>query len=87
MDQKQLKSLLKTLRENGVVEYNTPELTLKLDTQFLINKDKPQSLPIASEEAPVDNTWSNFPAGELSPDQLAFYSAGGDPSEDPENQN
>lgn len=83
MDLKQLKSLLKVLRENGVTEYTSSELTLKVSHEYLISKDRPATL---QTEIPTENPYANFPDGELTPEQLMFYSAGGKPEEDPENQ-
>lgn len=34
----------------------------------------------------VDDPYKNFPQGELSPEQLMFYSSGGSPDQDPERE-
>lgn len=74
MEIKDLKVLLRTLRQNGVLSYKTPEIELTLSSEFMIQK------PGAPIEQEVD-----FPSGELTPEQLLFYSAGGSPADDPEN--
>ena len=84
MDSKALKSLLKTLRDNGVSHYSTPELSLTLVPEALLTK-KPSSIQAEQNEVVSDNPFASFPDGMLTPEQLMFYSAGGDPSEDPEN--
>lgn len=76
MDNKQLKALLKVLRENGVLEYSSPEISFKFSQDFLISKDKPSSL---QTELNTDDPYANFPDGELTPDELAYYSTGGKP--------
>ena len=39
---------------------------------------------MSEEDRPTsDNPWADFPDGELTPEQLMFYSAGGKPEEDP----
>jgi hypothetical protein len=83
MDLKHLKALLKVLRENGVTDYTSPDLSLKVSHDYLISKDKAQTL---QTEVPSDNPYANFPDGELTPEQLMFYSAGGKPEDDPQNQ-
>lgn len=84
MDLKQLKALLKVLRENGVTDYTTPDVTLKVSHEYLISKEK--SVTLHTEDSESDNPYANFPQGELSPEQLMFYSSGGVPENDPENQ-
>ena len=77
---KELKQLLKLCREQGVTEINLGTVSFKLG-------DLPQEPgPAHIQEIPSENPYLNFPSGELSPEQLMFYSAGGNPDEDPENQ-
>jgi hypothetical protein len=85
MDIKQLKSILKVLRDNGVSNFKTPELELTLTQDALLPKKTPINSQIEIEES-VEDPWKDFPEGTLSPTQLAFYSSGGSPSDDPENQ-
>lgn len=78
---KDLDKLLKILRRQGVVDFKMGEIALKLG-----------DLPIdpvsgrAQDEIPTDNPYVNFPQGMLTPEQLAFYSAGGRPEDDPLNE-
>lgn len=82
MDQKQLKALLAIMRKNGVVSYKTPELELTLQPEIAFAEET-QAKRIDQQEIPSENPYVNFPDGELSPEQLAFYSSGGDPLDDP----
>jgi len=72
---KQLKQLLKLLRAEGVTDYKTPELELKLGELPTKESDK-------EPETPEDRT--GFPTGVLSNEALMFYSSGGIPGEEPE---
>lgn len=79
---KDLKSLFKACRAQGVTEIKIMGVEIKFG-----------DLPISSEEINEQNPsqdstnpWGNFPAGELTPEQLAFYSAGGRPEDDPQNE-
>jgi hypothetical protein len=84
MDTKSLKALLKVLRENGVSSYKTSDIELQLIPEALL----PKTERIQEQtEIHSDNPYADFPSGELSQSQLMYYSAGGDPSEDPENNN
>lgn len=84
MDLKSIKALLKVMRSEGVLSLKTADLDIQLSPEALFpQKQKDlQDQP----EVPSDNPLVNFPDGILTDSQLAFYSAGGDPSEDPENQ-
>lgn len=87
MEIKDLKTLLKTLRSNGVMLYKTPELELQLAPEALLPQGKPDNIQADPAEIPSDDRWSNFPDGELTQEQLMFYSAGGRPEDDPQNEN
>ena len=80
---KELRSLLKLLRENGVLTYKSADLQISFapDSHLLSGK---KTKEVVQEEN--GDTWSQFPTGTLTPEQLMFYSSGGDPSEDPENE-
>lgn len=80
-DLKDLQKLLKLCRAQGVTEIDLGTLRLKFG-------DLPQGQTTASggSEIVSDNPWANFPSGELSPEQLAYYSAGGLPENDPFNK-
>lgn len=81
MDQKQLKSLLKVLRDNGVSTYKTPELELVLVPEALLASSPARQQ--AQQEVVSDNPYVNFPDGELTPEELAYYSSGGLPENSP----
>lgn len=87
MDIKSLKAVLKVLRDNGVSSFKTAELEITLSPEALLPKKASINTQDngMTEESPED-PWAAFPTGTLSPEQLAFYSAGGSPSDDPENQ-
>jgi len=79
MNNKDLKSLLKIMRLNGVLVYKTQELELQLSPLSLLVDEKPTSTTIVQDT--TDNPYANFPTGMLSDQELMFYSAGGDPSD------
>jgi hypothetical protein len=60
VETKALKQLLKTLRENGVTRYKTPELELDLEPL------QAESVGPSSSALPEDR--------ELTPEEIAFYS-------------
>lgn len=77
---KDLERLLKLCRKQGVTEldlgsvkFKLGELPTKNDQNFV-------------DEADPNDPYANFPQGDLSPEQLMFYSSGGVPEEDPENK-
>ena len=74
---KDLEKLLKLCRKQGVTEIKLGSVEFKLG-----------SLPIEQvqvlENNPAD-PYANMPQGILTEDQLAFYSSGGLPEDDPEN--
>lgn len=77
---KDLEKLLKLLRKQGVEDFKMGDISLKLG-------DLPsETSRQVQEEIPSDNPFVNFPDGMLTPEQLVFYSAGGHPDDDPENQ-
>lgn len=78
---KDLEKLLKLLRKQGVQDFKMGEIALKLG-------DLPAEAGTAQvqEGEVLDDPYANFPPGMLTPEQLAFYSAGGSPENDPENQ-
>jgi hypothetical protein len=81
MDMKQLKTLIKVLRENGVTSYKTSEIEL----QLLPEPEKKSTEVYEQTQVNSDNPYASFPDGQLTPSQLMYYSAGGDPDFDPEN--
>lgn len=78
---KDLERLLKICRKQGVQKIEFDNVKLELG-------DLPVDLSAGqSASSQVDDPYKNFPAGELSPEQLMFYSAGGTPENDPELKN
>lgn len=78
----ELQKLLKICRKAGVTDIELGDVKIKLGD--LPASDRRQSDP--AENAESDDPYANFPNGLLSPEQLAFYSSGGVPDEDPENK-
>lgn len=79
-DLKDLKALLKLCRSQGITEIKVQGVEIKFG-----DLPQAQSSAIQETEEPT-NPYTNFPTGELTPEQLMFYSAGGLPEEDPENK-
>lgn len=77
-----LKKLLKLCRSQGVTEIKLGGVEIKMGDLPLTHSQIQDQL--SAEDA--TNPYANFPQGELSPEQLAFYSAGGLPENDPENK-
>jgi len=79
-DLKDLQKLLKLCRSQGVTEIDLGTVKLKLG-------DMPQTEQSVrynvQDDVPSDNPYANFPQGILTPEQLMFYSSGGDPANDP----
>jgi hypothetical protein len=76
-DVKDLEKLLKLCRKQGVTELKFGNVEFKLGS---LPTEKQAQL---QDEIPTDNPYSNFPDGELTPEQLMFYSSGGKPEDDP----
>lgn len=75
-DLTELKKLLQLCRKQGVTELKFGGVELKLG-------ELPQEPTQAQQELDPADPYANFPSGELTPDQLAFYSSGGLPEQDP----
>lgn len=74
---KDLEKLLKLCRKQGVQEIELGTVKLKLG-------DLPVEL--AGSQRVIEDAedpYRNFPVGELTPEQLMFYSSGGKPEDDP----
>lgn len=69
-----LEKLLKLCRKQGVLEIKLGSVELKLG-------DLPTENGTTSTEA--EAPYQGFPQGELTPEQLIFYSSGGLPENDP----
>lgn len=81
MDNKQLRNLLKVLRQNGVTSYKTQELELTLAPESLLiseGKQLPSSSHSKEVVEDVADPYKDFPTGILSPEELMFWSSGGD---------
>lgn len=74
---KELEKLLKLCRKQGVTEIKLGTIELKLGE---LPYDNTNVKNLAEE---VGNKYQNFPDGELTPEQLMFYSSGGVPEDDP----
>jgi len=75
---KDLERLLKLCRKQGVTEVKLGDVELKFGDL------PPESRPSRDQDLiPTDNPYADFPDGELTPEQLMFYSAGGLPQDDP----
>ena len=72
-DLKDLEKLLKLCRKQGVTDIDLGSVKIKLG----------ELPPEKQRLAEADDQYSGFPTGELTPDQLLFYSAGGAPEDDP----
>lgn len=87
MDLKLLKATIKLMRNEGVLSLKTPDVDIQLSSEALFPGKLQKNELTSQSEIPSDNPFNDFPDGVLTDTQLAFYSSGGDPSEDPENQN
>jgi len=78
-DLKELTALLKLCRKQGVTEIEFDNIKLKLG-------ELPQEVDTGTKsitDEVSEDKYANFPQGELTPEQLAFYSSGGSPENDP----
>lgn len=75
---KDLERFFKVCRKQGIVKADLSAMSFEFG-DLPEDKDSPASVV---ESDPV-NPYANFPEGELTPEQLMFYSAGGTPDEDP----
>ncbi len=72
---KDLKSLLKLCRQNGVTEIKLGAIELRLG-------ELPKAQGEASTEDEEDN-FADFPDGPLTPEELTFFANGGKPEDNP----
>ena len=75
-DLKDLQKLLKICRSQGVTEIKLGEIEFKLG-------DLPSEESKSIYEEEIKDPYENFPQGDLTPEQLIFYSSGGRPEDDP----
>ncbi len=81
-DLKDLGKVIDLCRKKGVASITIGQLKLDLGPE----PEPKKSQASANSQPEIDETdpWANFPAGELTPSQLIFYSSGGLPEDDPE---
>lgn len=75
---KDLEKLLKLCRRQGVTEINLGAVSFKLGD---LPAEKEKQTENMTED--LEDQWANFPAGDLTPEQLTYYSSGGTPEQDP----
>ena len=75
---KDLERLLKLCRKQGVTEIKLGEVELKLG-DLPVNELN----SISGDSTESQDAYAGFPQGELTPEQLIFYSSGGAPEDDP----
>lgn len=71
---KDLKRLFELCRKQGVIEFDLSSMKFKLG-------DLPEKR--AGQSIQSEDPLAGFPQGELTPEQLMFYSSGGVPENDP----
>jgi hypothetical protein len=79
---KDLEKLLKLCRKQGVTEIELDTVKFKLGELPFVESNQTNVL---GETKPKDN-YEDFPDGKLTEEQLMYYSSGGLPENDPENQ-
>lgn len=72
-----LKWLIKLCRAQGVDEIDVMGVKIKLGQAPLTRAE------IKAQAESKEDPYAGFPTGELTPDQLTFYSSGGVPADDP----
>lgn len=80
-DIKDLAKVIDLCRKKGVKTFTVGDISFELG-------EMPEKTPRHSSQEDEDaydpaDPWANFPAGELTPEQLTYYSAGGAPGEEP----
>lgn len=75
---KDLERLFKLCRKQGISEMEIQGIKFKLGEVPNVPRGT-----VSEVEAGTDNPYADFPDGELTPEQLMFYSSGGRPEEDP----
>lgn len=76
---KDFKKLLKDCRDFGVSEVEVSGIKIKFGDLSKADSHLIQD----QQEVESDNPYANFPDGILTPEQLAYYSSGGLPENDP----
>jgi hypothetical protein len=80
-DLKDLQKLFKLCRAQGITDFKMNGLEIKFG-ELPIQSTAYQASDVVDPVSP----YANFPQGELTPEQLMFYSSGGRPDEDPMNK-
>jgi hypothetical protein len=81
-DIKDLGKVLDLCRKKGVKVFQLGELKIELGDEPIKQYQRASGAPDNELPDPAD-PWANFPAGELTPEQLTYYSAGGVPGKEP----
>lgn len=81
-DLKDLKALFKLCRAQGITDFKMNGVEVKFGDLPLTTQQLQDQ--ISNQDA--ENPYGQFPQGELTPEQLMFYSAGGKPQDDPANK-
>lgn len=85
MDLKELGKLIDLCRRKGVSDVSFEGISLKLREEAPPSNYKKKKEEPADGPEDVEDPWKNFPDGHLTPEQLMYYSSGGIPENDPEN--
>lgn len=80
-DLKELQKLFKLCRAQGITEIKLNGVEFKMGD---LPREPGEASSISDSELSPQNPYANFPQGELTPEQLIFYSSGGKPDDDPE---
>lgn len=79
-DLKDLKALFKLCRAQGITAFKMNGIEVNFG-------DLPTEQGTVQEDSQDPaSPWANFPQGDLTPEQLMFYSSGGKPENDPSNK-
>lgn len=81
-DLKELQKLLKLCRAQGITDFKMNGIEIK----FGELPQQSSSMTDSLSQEDIANPYANFPQGELTPEQLMFYSSGGVPQDDPLNK-
>ena len=81
MDLKTLKQLFKLCRSHGVTDFSDGQIVLKFGD---LPPERNVGFIQSEGDEIAEDPYKDFPVGDLSPSQLMYYSAGGDPANDPE---
>lgn len=81
-DLKDLQKLLKLCRSQGITEIKLQGVEIKFGDMPTSGQVGNSSNPTEEPESLAGNKYAGFPTGELTPEQLIFYSSGGLPEDD-----